>query len=53
MRIFHGLERFSEDMDFSLLNKVDNFDFTQYFQPIIDENARSGLSSMEKPSEGT
>lgn len=37
MRIFHGLERFSEDMDFSLLNKVDNFDFTQYFQPIIDE----------------
>ena len=37
LRIFHGLERFSEDMDFSLLNKVDNFDFTQYFQPIIDE----------------
>ena len=37
LRIFHGLERFSEDMDFSLLNKVDNFDFTQYYQPIIDE----------------
>ena len=37
LRIFHGLERFSEDMDFSLLNKDDSFDFTQYFQPIIDE----------------
>ena len=37
LRIFHGLERFSEDMDFSLLNKDDAFDFTQYFQPIIDE----------------
>lgn len=37
LRIFHGLERFSEDMDFSLLVKDDNFDFTQYFQPIIDE----------------
>ena len=37
LRVFHGLQRFSEDMDFSLLVKDDNFDFTQYFQPIIDE----------------
>ena len=37
LRIFHGLNRFSEDMDFSLLNKNDSFDFSQYFQPIIDE----------------
>lgn len=37
LRIFHGLQRFSEDMDFSLLAPGDNFDFTQYFQPIIDE----------------
>ena len=36
LRIFHGLERFSEDMDFSLLKQDDNFDFTKYFQPIID-----------------
>ena len=37
LRIFHGLQRFSEDMDFSLLNTDAGFDFTQYFQPIIDE----------------
>lgn len=37
LRIFHGLQRFSEDMDFSLLAPNDNFDFTQYFQSIIDE----------------
>lgn len=37
LRIFHGLNRFSEDMDFSLLNKDESFDLSQYFQPIIDE----------------
>ncbi len=42
LRIFHGLQRFSEDMDFSLLCQDDNFDFTQYFQPIIDEFAMVG-----------
>lgn len=36
LRIFHGLQRFSEDMDFSLLTVDENFDFTKYFQPIID-----------------
>jgi len=42
LRIFHGLQRFSEDMDFSLLAHNDNFDFTRYFQPIIDEFAVVG-----------
>lgn len=42
LRIFHGLQRFSEDMDFSLLAQNDDFDFTQYFQPIIDEFAMVG-----------
>lgn len=37
LRIFHGLQRFSEDMDFSLLALDEKFDFTKYFQPIIDE----------------
>ena len=37
LRIFHGLQRFSEDMDFSLLASDDKFDFAKYFQPIIDE----------------
>ena len=42
LRIFHGLQRFSEDMDFSLLAPKENFDFTQYFQPIIDQFALVG-----------
>lgn len=42
LRIFHGLQRFSEDMDFSLLTPDDDFDFTKYFQPIIDEFAIVG-----------
>ena len=37
LRIFHGLQRFSEDMDFSLLKPDDNFDFKNFFQPIIDQ----------------
>ena len=42
LRIFYGLQRFSEDMDFSLLAPDDKFDFTKYFQPIIDEFAIVG-----------
>lgn len=42
LRIFHGLQRFSEDMDFSLLAPDDEFDFKKYFQPIIDEFAVVG-----------
>ena len=42
LRIFHGLQRFSEDMDFSLLAPDGNFDFTKYFQPIIDTFAIVG-----------
>lgn len=42
LRIFHGLQRFSEDMDFSLLVPDGKFDFAKYFQPIIDEFAIVG-----------
>ena len=42
LRIFHGLQRFSEDMDFSLVIPDPDFDFTQYFQPIVDEFALVG-----------
>lgn len=42
LRIFHGLERFSEDMDFSLLSPDANFDFTHYFQPIVEQFALLG-----------
>lgn len=56
LRIFHGLQRFSEDMDFSLLAPDDKFDFTKYFQPIIDEFAIVGreveIKKKEKKSFG-
>ena len=42
LRIFPGLPRFSEDMDFFLLAPDDKFDFMKYFQPIIDEFAIVG-----------
>lgn len=42
LRIFHGLNRFSEDMDFTLLKADPSFNFEQYFQPIIDQFAMVG-----------
>lgn len=48
LRIFHGLQRFSEDMDFSLLAPNDKFDFTNYFQPIIDQFAMVGRDAEIK-----
>ena len=35
LRIFHGLQRFSEDMDFSLVRKDDKFNIEDYFEPIV------------------
>lgn len=37
LRIFHGLERFSEDMDFSLLTPDETFKLENYFSSIIEE----------------
>jgi len=37
LRIFHGLERFSEDLDFSLLQKDESFNIEDYFPAIITE----------------
>lgn len=42
LRIFYNLQRFSEDMDFSLLSADSNFDFTYYFPFIIDQFALVG-----------
>ena len=54
LRIFHGLQRFSEDMDFSLLAHDDNFDFTKYFQPIIDLFAMVGREvEIKKKDKGS
>jgi len=37
LRIFHNLQRFSEDMDFSLLEKNESFSIEHYFSTIQDE----------------
>ena len=37
LRIFHGTDRFSEDMDFSLLNPEKEFSLELYFPSIINE----------------
>ena len=37
LRIFYGLQRFSEDMDFSLLQPNENFQLENYFDAIVAE----------------
>ena len=37
LRLFHGLKRYSEDMDFSLIAKNPAFQFENYFPAIIEE----------------
>lgn len=40
LRIFYGLDRFSEDLDFSLLVKNKDFDLVKYF-PILKDTVQS------------
>lgn len=42
LRIFHGLNRFSEDMDFSLIRIDDSFQFETYFPALVNEFAAAG-----------
>jgi len=37
LRIFHKLDRFSEDMDFSLLARDESFNLEDYFPAVIEE----------------
>ena len=43
LRIFHGLDRYSEDMDFSLLDADPSFSLTPYFSVITDEFEGLGI----------
>jgi predicted nucleotidyltransferase component of viral defense system len=43
LRIFHGLNRFSEDLDFSLLYKSTDFELQPYFDNIIEEFEALGI----------
>lgn len=42
LHLFYGMERFSEDMGFSLLKPDHSFDFESYFPAIKDEFALAG-----------
>lgn len=43
LRIFHGLNRFSEDLDFALLNKDEDFKIEDYFPAVKKELISYGL----------
>ena len=43
LRIFHGLDRYSEDLDFSLLETDPSFSLTPYFSAITDEFEALGI----------
>src|SRR5690606_17672559 len=43
LRIFHGLDRFSEDLDFSLLSEEKNFSIEPYFQAVQEEFESLGM----------
>lgn len=44
LRIFHQLDRFSEDLDFSLLTHDPDFSLEPYFQSLTNEFAAMGMS---------
>lgn len=54
LRIFHGLDRWSEDLDFSLLSPDLSFGFASYFPFIEGEASALGLhiSTSEKTKKG-
>ncbi|HHW94542.1 MAG TPA: nucleotidyl transferase AbiEii/AbiGii toxin family protein [Mogibacterium sp.] len=44
LRMFYGLDRFSEDIDFSLIERDEAFDFSDWFTFIEKESAAYGLN---------
>ncbi|MBQ8293203.1 MAG: nucleotidyl transferase AbiEii/AbiGii toxin family protein [Bacilli bacterium] len=53
LRIFYGLDRFSEDLDFTLIYQNKNFDLTKYFNYIENETSSLGLSFKVTEKEKT
>lgn len=51
LRILYGLQRFSEDLDFSLLEKNKDFDIEKYFPSVVSEFEALGIEiSLNKKS---
>ena len=44
LRIFYGLDRYSEDLDFSLLESDSDFSIQPYFKAVLDEFTSLGLT---------
>jgi len=53
LRIFYGLDRYSEDLDFSLLKPDSDFSIEPYFKAIIDEFKSLGLTVIIKEKKKT
>lgn len=53
LRIFYRLDRYSEDLDFSLLKPNPNFSIEPYFNAIIDEFKSLGLTISIKEKKKT
>ena len=53
LRIFYGLDRFSEDLDFSLLEIDPGFSFEPYFDGIVTEFATVGMKVSIKEKKKT
>ena len=51
LRIFYGLDRYSEDLDFSLLKPDSDFSIEPYFKAILDEFKSLGLTVSIKRKE--
>lgn len=52
LRIFYGLNRYSEDLDFSLLTPDKDFSLKRYFNSVKDELESLGLKAKIEESEG-
>lgn len=53
LRIFYGLDRYSEDLDFSLLKPDSNFSIEPYFKAVLDEFMSLGLTVSIKEKKKT
>lgn len=53
LRIFHGLDRFSEDLDFSLMTANNSFSFSNYIPTLEKEIASYGLNFKIETKEKT
>lgn len=53
LRVFHGLDRFSEDLDFSLVAQDPEFDLSAYFPVLEKESKAFGLNVTISEKEKT